>query len=188
MFRTILTLLILLSSSVFLAQTKPSKEYTTHLNAAKSHKVGLVKNKTKLDQLVKQGKMARIKQRGYGYRIDKLTHSHPYLIPKGQTVLNNIANDFVKKTGQNFFVVTSLTRTESDQNRLRRVNTNASSNDSSHSYGAALDISYIRFNNKKQPNTKLENALADILKKYQKNGKIYFVKEKQSRCFHIIIR
>jgi len=170
------------------AQTKPSKEYITHLNAAKSHNIGLVKDKSHLNNLVKKGSLVAIKKRGYGYRIDNLTHSHAYLVPKGKTILNNIARDFVKQAGQNFFVVTSLTRTESDQNRLRRVNSNASSNDSSHCFGAALDISYIRFNHKKGTNSKLEKILEDILKQYQKNGKIYFVKERKSRCFHIIIR
>lgn len=188
MYRIFFILFLLVFPFVSFAQTKPSKEYLTHLNAAKRHNVGLVKDKTHLNKLIKQGKLVTIKQRGYGYRIDRLTHSHPYLVAKGRTVLNAIAGDFVKQAGQNFFVVTSLTRTEADQNRLRRVNSNASSNDSSHSYGAAFDISYIRFNHKKQVNTKLEKKLEGILKQYQSQGKIYFVKERHSRCFHIIIR
>lgn len=188
----LLVILILLSFTA-IAQTRkgatpPSKEYTQHLNAAKDHGIGLVKDKTHLNKLVKQGKLVTVKQRGYGYRIDRLTHSHAYLVPKGRTVLNAIARDFVKQAGQNFFVVTSLTRTLADQNRLRRVNSNASSNDSSHSYGGAIDISYVRFNHRLEGNTKLDKLLESVLKQYQKNGKIYFVKERQSRCYHIIIR
>lgn len=186
--RIVFALFLLLSSFTFFAQTKPSKEYLTHLNAAKKHNVGLVKDKAHLNKLVKKGKLVAIKQRGYGYRVDKLTHSHAYLVPKGKTILNAIAKDFVKAAGQNFFVVTSLTRTEADQKRLRRVNSNASSNDSSHCFGGALDISYIRFNHKKQVNTKLEKHLEKVLKQYQASGKIYFVKERHSRCFHIIVR
>ena len=188
MTRIIFALVLLLIPFTFFAQTKPSKEYTTHLNAAMSHNVGLVKDKTHLNKLVKKGKLVAIKQRGYGYRVDKLTQSHAYLVPKGRTVLNAIARDFVKVAGQNFFVVTSLTRTEADQKRLRRVNSNASSNDSSHCFGSAVDISYIRFNHKKQVNTKLEQKLEKVLKDYQAQGKIYFVKERHSRCFHIIFR
>lgn len=188
MFRILLVLFLLIQPFLSNAQTKPSKEYLTHLNAAKKHNVGLVKDKTHLNKLVKQGKLVGIKQRGYGYRVDRLTHSHAYLVPKGRTVLNALARDFVKAAGQNFFVVTSLTRTESDQKRLRRVNSNASSNDSSHSYGGALDISYVRFNHKLGANTKLEKHLETILKEYQRKGKIYFVKERHSRCFHIIVR
>lgn len=188
MYRILFILILFLAPLVIVAQTKPSKEYVTHLNAAKNHNVGLVKNKTHLNTLVKKGKLVAIKQRGYGYRVDRLTHSHAYLVPEGRTVLNAIARDFVKAVGQNFFVVTSLTRTEADQNRLRRVNSNASSNDSSHSYGGAIDISYIRFNHKKRVNTKLEKQLETVLNDYQAKGKIYFVKEQHSRCFHIIVR
>lgn len=191
--RSILTLFLFFFTFLLTAQTgrgvtPPTKEYTTHLNAAKRHNVGLVKDKSHLNTLVSKGKLVSIKQKGYGYRIDRLTHSHAYLVPKGRTVLNGIARDFVKKTGQNFFVITSLTRTTADQNRLRRVNSNASSNDSSHSYGAALDISYVRFNNRLGANQKLESHLESVLKQYQKSGKIYFVKERHSRCFHIIVR
>lgn len=168
--------------------TPPTKEYTAHLNAAKRHNLGLVKDKTHLAKLKASGKLVTIKQRGYGYRVDRLTHSHACLVPKGRTVLNAMARDFVKKAGQNFFVITSLTRTTADQNRLRRVNSNASSNDSSHSYGAAFDISYVRFNHRLGANLKLEKHLESVLKEYQAAGKIYFVKERHSRCFHIIVR
>ena len=158
MTRIIFALVLLLIPCTLFAQTKPSAEYVTHLNAAKNHNVGLVKDKTHLNKLTKQGKLVAIKQRGYGYRIDRLTHSHAYLVPKGRTVLNAMARDFVKLAGQNFFVVTSLTRTEADQKRLRRVNSNASSNDSSHSYGGAIDISYVRFNHKLGANEKLKKV------------------------------
>lgn len=190
--RFIPTLLLLIVVVLGNAQNRkvipPTKEYTTHLNAAKAHNLGLVKDKTHLGKLKANGKLVTITQRGYGYRIDKLTHSHAFLVPKGRTVLNAMARDFVKKAGQNYFVITSLTRTMADQNRLRRVNSNASSNDSSHSYGAAFDISYVRFNHRLGSNAKLEKHLESVLKEYQSAGKIYFVKERHSRCFHIIVR
>lgn len=167
---------------------EPSVEYVAHLNAAKAHNVNLIKNKKQLNKFTSQGKLVKVKQRGYGYRIDHLTHSHPYLVPRGNSILKDIARDFVKETGQNFFVVTSMTRTEDDQNRLRKINPNASSNDSSHSYGSAIDISYVRFNNIKGPNSKLEKNLENILKQYEKAGKIYFVKERLMKCYHIIFR
>lgn len=193
MIRFLSALILLFLSLSTNAQTRrgaaePSKEYMTHLNAAKRHGVTLVKDKAHLNKLAKKGTLVSIKQRGYGYRVDRLTHSHAYLVPKGRTVLKSIASDFVKKAGQSFFVVTSLTRTNADQARLRRVNSNASSNDSSHSYGAAFDISYVRFNHKLGANTKLEKHLEAVLNDYQRKGKIYFVKERHSRCFHIIVR
>lgn len=166
---------------------EPSKEYVQHLNAAKSHKLDLIDGDKMLNKYINQGKLVKIKQRGYGWRVGDLTHSHSYLVPKGRDILSSIARDFVKTTGQNFFVVTSMTRTLHDQNRLRGINKNASSNDSSHNFGAAFDISYVRFNHKISSNAKLEKELEQILKTYVKLGKIYYVKESKIKCYHIIV-
>ena len=190
--RNLLIILLFCNSLHGFAQKRaviePSKEYIQHLNSAKSHNLELIKNDKHLNKYINQGKLVKIKQRGYGWRIGDLSHSHSYLVPKGRDILRSIANDFVKETGQNFFVVTSLTRTLSDQNRLRGVNSNASSNDSSHNYGAAFDISYVRFNQKIRTDSKLEKMLENVLKAYVRSGKIYYVKESKIKCFHIIVR
>lgn len=190
--RNLLIILLFCNSLHGFAQKRviiePSKEYIQHLNSAKSHNLELIKNDKHLNKYINQGKLVKIKQRGYGWRIGDLSHSHSYLVPKGRDVIRSIANDFVKETGQNFFVVTSLTRTLSDQNRLRGVNSNASSNDSSHNYGAAFDISYVRFNQKIRTDSKLEKMLENVLKAYVRSGKIYYVKESKIKCFHIIVR
>lgn len=190
--RNLLIILLFCNSLHGFAQKRaviePSKEYIQHLNSAKSHNLELIKNDKHLNKYINQGKLVKIKQRGYGWRIGDLSHSHSYLVPKGRDVIRSIANDFVKETGQNFFVVTSLTRTLSDQNTLRVVNSNASSNDSSHNYGAAFDISYVRFNQKIRTDSKLEKMLENVLKAYVRSGKIYYVKESKIKCFHIIVR
>ena len=190
--RNLLIILLFCNSLHGFAQKRviiePSKEYIQHLNSAKSHNLELIKNDKHLNKYINQGSLVKIKQRGYGWRIGDLSHSHSYLVPKGRDILRSIANDFVKETGQNFFVVTSLTRTLSDQNRLRGVNSNASSNDSSHNYGAAFDISYVRFNQKIRTDSKLEKMLENVLKAYVRSGKIYYVKESKIKCFHIIVR
>jgi len=193
MFKQLYFILFLLSfgSTVALAQRKiipATEEYKKHLKAAKSHNNDLVKDKNHLTKLVSRGNLVKIKQRGYGWRVADLTHSHSYLIPKGHQTLRDIAREFVKETGQNFFVVTSLTRTMKDQDRLRGVNGNASSNDSAHSYGSSFDISYVRFNHNIQTNTKLDNELNRILTGFQNSGRIYFVKERLSKCYHIVVR
>lgn len=180
--------LLAIATNSFSQRIKPSEEYVSHLNAAKSHNISLIKTKKQLNNLASQGKLVKVKQRGYGYRIGDLTHSHAYLVPKAKQTLNDIAKAFVKQSGQNFFVVSSMTRTDHDQNRLRGVNGNASSNDSSHSFGSAIDISYVRFNNKLGGNAKLENHLENVLEQFERAGKIYFVKERKIKCFHIIIR
>ena len=166
----------------------PTPEYIKHLNAAKSHNLNLVKDKDHLNDLVNKGKLVAVKQRGYGWRVANLSHSHAYLVPRAQQTLRDIAREFVNATGQNFFVVTSLTRTMKDQDRLRGVNGNASSNDSAHNYGASFDISYVQFNHNRGTNTKLDQELNKVLTSFQNSGKIYFVKERLSSCYHIIVR
>jgi hypothetical protein len=166
----------------------PTEDYIKHLNAAKSHNLGLINTKSDLNKHIDRGNLVKVKQRGYGWRTADLTHSHAYLVPKANQTLRDIAREFVKTTGQNFFVVTSLTRTLKDQDRLRGVNSNASSNDSSHSYGASFDISYVRFNHRLVHDENLDKALNQILKSFEKSGKIYFVKERLSRCYHVVVR
>ena len=187
-----LILITCLSFDTLQAQSRviipPTEDYVKHLNAAKNHNLGLVKTKSHLDKLVNQGKLVKVKERGYGFRVSGLTHSHSYLVPKANQTLRDIAREFVKQTGQNFFVVTSLTRTLHDQDRLRGVNSNASSNDSAHSYGASFDISYVRFNHNLANNAKLERELDAVLRSFQNAGKIYYVKERLSRCFHVVVR
>ncbi|TXH55744.1 MAG: hypothetical protein E6Q89_06380 [Bacteroidia bacterium] len=167
---------------------QPKITYADHTDAAKLFKVPLIKNKTHLKTLSNKDKLEAVSTKGTGYRVAKLTHSSAFLVPKGNIILQKIAKDFYKKSGKGFFVVTSLTRTMSDQQRLRTVNVNASPNESAHNFGAAFDISYVRFNNKKKWNSKLDAVLESILKKYQKSGDIYYIKEKLESCYHITVR
>lgn len=167
---------------------KPTAKYLAHLGAAKSHKIEVITSKKELKNLTSKGKLTKVPNRGYGYRVTDLTHSHSYLVPKAKNTLANIARDFVRESGNNFFVVTSLTRTAEDQNRLRKSNINASVNESAHSFGAAFDISYVRFNHSFKEDLKLENKLENVLKLYEKKGLIYYVKEKKIKCFHVVVR
>lgn len=181
-------LFCLVATNIGFSQKHMSLEYKQHLVAAKKHKAGHIENKKQLNRLISKGKLVKIPQRGYGFRVAPLTHSYSYMVPKGKQVIGQLARDFVKQSGQNFFVITSLTRTASKQNSLRKSNINASQNQSTHCYGAAFDISYVRFNNKIRPDKKLQQKLENLLQLYQKQGKIYFVKERIVKCYHIVVR
>lgn len=187
-----ITLFCLFLSVLSWAQKKtsvePNEEYKKHLNAAKSHKIDLIQNKKQLDKQVKKKKLERVATKLKGFYLHDLTHSHPYLTPKAKEILRDIAYNFYKKSDHQNFAVTSLTRTASDQDRLRSVNSNASINESAHSYGSTFDISYVRFNSKNQPNKALEKKLEDLLKLFRSTGKIYYVKEQKMKCFHITVR
>ncbi len=164
--------------------TKP--KYDTHVRTAAGHGVTPIKNSRHLNTYVKKKKLTPAKC-NKGCTISKLTHSKAYLVPQANKVLNDIAKSFYAKT-KSSFTVTSMTRTLADQHRLRQVNSNATDGLSAHNFGASYDISYIRFNGKKGRNSKLEKALENILAQYQRQGKIYYIKEKWQSCFHITVR
>ncbi|MGJ7029780.1 DUF5715 family protein [Niabella hirudinis] len=163
-----------------------SARYKAHLDVARRHGVPLLKSSAQVKSYVSKKKLTKVNS-GKGYRVQKLTYSTPYLTPRAKAVLNQIARSFYAQT-KSTFTITSLTRTLNGQDRLRRVNGNATSGISSHNYGSSFDISYIRFNGRKRPNKRLERALHAVLANYQARGKILFIKEYYVSCFHITVR
>lgn len=165
------------------AQTK----YDAHLDAAKATGIIPLKSLAHIKSLVGKKKLSSVKK-AKGYTIAKLTYSHPYLTPKAGKVLKEIGQSFYSKSKKTI-TVTSITRTLEDQKKLSKVNNNAVTTKlSSHNYGCSFDISYIRFSGKKAPNPRLEKILEDLLTKYQKQGKLYYIKEFREHCFHITVR
>lgn len=172
----------------FLPAALSQSKYDTHLAVARAHGIPPIKNQAQLNQLVKKKKLVAIFG-GRGYTIGKLTHSRPYLDAKSNRKLKQIGAAFYKNSKRKTFTVTSVTRTIADQKRLARVNNNAVTTKlSSHNYGCAIDISYIRFNRKKAPNALLEKTLEKILIQMQKQKKLYYIKEYREKCFHITFR
>ncbi|HRO85760.1 MAG TPA: DUF5715 family protein [Niabella sp.] len=167
-------------------ETAKTASYNSHLETAKGFGLSPVKNNADVKKLVGSKKLS-VTKCNKGCTINKLTHSKPYLVPTANKVLNEIAHQFYHKT-KSTFTVTSITRTLHDQKTLQKVNVNAKSGVSSHNYGASFDASYIRFNNKRAENPRLEKALYNVLSDFQKKGKIYFIKESKQRCFHVTVR
>lgn len=166
----------------------PSPLYAQHLSASKKFKVSILKDDKTIKKYRSNGKLSPVKKIGKGYRISKLDHSRALLVPKAETMLLEIAKKFSSKTKGSTLTFTSLTRTLEDQCNLRKVNPNASIGLSSHNYGNSFDISYVRFNDRLAKNERLEKILHEILKDYEKAGKIYFIKERQQSCFHVTVR
>ncbi len=116
-------------------------------------------------------------------------HSVKMLTPDAYEVLKSIGADFERKTGNNndYFIVTSLTRTIEKQKKLTKTNRNATRSISSHSYGYSFDISYSQFNWLLYNDLELQNALKEILLVYQQSKIILVIKEKNTQCFHITV-
>lgn len=193
---SVIFLLLMLLPPVTEAANEPSKNkpkksfsqdrYSAHLRTARGHGVRPIANSKQLTTYVKKNKLNKSKC-AKGCTINKLTYSKPYLVPKANKVLNEMAKSFYDKT-KSSFTVTSVTRTIADQHRLRHVNANAKYGLSAHNFGCSYDISYIRFNGRKGINKRLEAALEKVLVQYQRQGKIYYIKEKWQSCFHITVR
>ncbi|WP_312764845.1 DUF5715 family protein [Epilithonimonas sp.] len=168
-------------------KVEPTELYKPHLLASQNFGVNILENTKLVDKYITKGKFVKVKKKSRGYRLQALEYSRPYLVKKARTTLERVANDFAANT-KSFFVVSSVTRTLEDQCRLRKVNSNASLGISSHNYGAAFDISYVRFDHKLKVNTKLEKELEKVLQQYKNLGKIFYIKEKQQSCYHITVR
>lgn len=132
------------------------------------------------------------------FKLDKLTHSAPYLVPTAAREIEKIGNKFRTilkdhNLPEYKIIVTSVLRTKEDVKRLQKSgNPNASSN-SAHCYGTTFDISYIRFYKcglfgKSLSSETLKMVLANVLKSERDEGRIYVKYEKMQKCFHITCR
>lgn len=131
---------------------------------------------------------------GDNYKVDRLSHSYPYLVPGAAELLDTIGARFNRKLaerggGHYKIKVTSLLRTEESVKRLKKGNVNSTSN-SAHLYGTTFDISYVDFeeamlNTRKFNDGQLKNLLAEVLLDLREEGKCLVKYERKQGCFHI---
>lgn len=132
------------------------------------------------------------------YKIDKLTHSVPYLVDDASKLLVLISSNFRdslvrKKLPIYKLVVTSVTRSLDDVASLTKRNGNASHN-SAHCYGTTFDISWKRFLKRGPEGTndvstdRLKLILGEVLHDLRERDMCYVVHEKKQACFHITVR
>ncbi|MBN7810912.1 hypothetical protein J0A68_08100 [Algoriphagus sp. H41] len=162
--------------------------YDDHLNAAELKGIGLIQDEEQLRKLVENSVLVKA-EAGAGYQVDSLTYSHPYFSLQSKKVLDEIGQTFETLNGQgNYFTVTSGTRTMEQQKKLSRRNRNATKGESSHSYGVSFDISYVRFNGEKNYDRKAQKDLEAVLNHFQKENKIFVIKERRQACYHVTVR
>ncbi len=168
---------------------KPDKDFIAkHLESAKTLGVGSLADTSAIAKKFRNGELVEVLP-DKGYVIGNMTHSYPYLTAEALLALRTIGASFYEATEDNsYFTVTSLTRTEHTQNLLRRRNTNAAKDESSHCYGVSFDISYIRYNGKREWDYERTQKLEAILAELQERGDIYVLKERKQSCFHVSVR
>lgn len=151
-----------------------------------------------VDKYLLNEELVKIENSKY-YVVDKLTHSHPYLIPEASKLLDDIGKRFQQKLAdqnmkKRYYQITSLLRTGESQRRLSRSNVNASSN-TSHLYGTTFDITYARVFSKPKLDKDFEIAdgpaiklLSEVIGELRKEGRCLVVTERRERCFHITVK
>lgn len=162
--------------------------YEEHLSAAEIRGLKLIPDDYQLYLRVSEKSLVEADQ-GEGYKVDSLTHSFPFFTPETKSVLEELGKAYESLAGEgNFFTVTSATRTEKQQQALKRRNRNATDGNSSHSFGVSFDISYIRFNGVRGWDAKAQKNLETVLNHFQQTGKIYVIKERRQSCYHVTVR
>ncbi len=158
---------------------------------------GITPMKTKDDTAFYRDLLVRIPAELPYYKMDRLTHSVPYLVPKASELLMKISVNFYdslrrRNIPPHKLVFTSLTRTEEDVKKLSKNNINASLN-STHFYGTTFDISWKRFE-KQNPfcedvnSEKLKLVLGEVLYDLQQRNMCYIKHERKQACFHVTVR
>lgn len=131
-------------------------------------------------------------------KLDDLTHSVPLMVPEAARLAQEIGAAFryqLEADGQPLYrlIVTSVTRTAEDMDKLRQRNGNASLN-STHCYGTTLDISWQRYDkiDPEDPRTiepeELKHLLAKVLRAFHEDGRCYIKHERKQACFHVTVR
>lgn len=164
-----------------------------HLDAA--CRLGIAPATSREEALSRSRHLSEISDCEY-YKVDSLTHSIPYLVPKAKELLETIGRSFIDSLesrggGSYKILVTSILRVDHDVKRLRKKNGNASAN-SAHRYGTTFDIAYSRFVPTDEryliPKEQLKHILAEVLLCLKKQGACYVKYEVKQGCFHITAR
>lgn len=133
------------------------------------------------------------------YKVDKLTHSIPLLVPEAVALLTDIGVNFrdslISKGIEPLYkpIITSITRTDEDVKRLSRRNVNASEG-SVHRRGTTIDISWSRFEKLDTTDErivgdgKLKQILGQVLHDLRQRDRCYIKHERKQACFHITAR
>ena len=123
------------------------------------------------------------------FKVLPLTSSSPYLVPRAADFLTDLGRLMQEYNGtKSRFLISSVLRTQSDVQKLSRVNVNATTN-STHCYGTTFDITYNRFDiHGKTWEGKLKEDLAKALYDLQAMGYCYVKYEIKQPCFHVTVR
>ena len=168
------------------------------LTAALAFGITPLANRDELEK--RKGEMVYVGANPY-FRLDNLKRSIPYLVPRAAVLLQDIGRSFldslyVKHVPLHQMIVTSVTRTTDDVEKLRGHNKNATEN-SCHLYGTTFDICYNRYVTVQPPQAPIRRAvqndtlkwvLSEVLRDMRQQQRCYVKYEVKQGCFHITVR
>ena len=101
------------------------------------------------------------------YWVADLTHSVPYVTPSAAAVLDTIGVRFQSKLAEAGlppyeYHISSVLRTQEDQEALRRINVNAARTTSSHEFGTTFDIQFRKYRYGGDPAAEVQRALGEL--------------------------
>ena len=166
--------------------------YTSHQKRARTLPGSFfVKSQAELVAGTERGDLKRVPAVGRGYHLGRLNHSEPFLLASAKSTLEEMAGRFadaMEGTSDEgaSIRITSLTRTQKQQSRLRRRNSNAYNGQSTHNYGASFDVAFIDRPSEKVTCGGPSWALQTILQDMQEKGRILVIPE--GNCMHITPR
>ncbi|MCL2650214.1 MAG: DUF5715 family protein [Candidatus Azobacteroides sp.] len=166
----------------------------SHLKSAQALGVELMADREAVEK--KKNKLKEVKN-GKNYEVEDLTFSIPFLVPQALDLLDAIGKNFsdsLKSLNAPHYklIVTSITRTQDDIEKLKKKNFNSTEN-SAHQYATTFDISWKRYQKDSRRKTdlipeQLKMVLASVLRDLKKGKKCYVKHEKNQGCFHITVR
>jgi hypothetical protein len=148
------------------------------------------KEKTKvlgdnIEEMLRAGTLVRVDDRNEKFVLDRKKVESPYLRPYALLMLRKIAQDFYTQSQGCKLIVTDLYRTAGDQINVRKKNSVATKNLSTHRFGNTFDITKNRII---MPNGKMKwtgekiDLMRKVLVAHQEKGEIMILEE--NAAFH----
>ena len=156
--------------------------------AIKTTHNGYIENQQVLRNYIRKGRLVEIDESD-GYYIRHLGHSSKYLTPLAYKRLKELGLLFrsyitLENEKKSYFIISSVTRDEKQQDEVRESNPRTATNDlSTHSFGVSFDIAGIKSKNNNCNHC--SEALSKALTKMQQEGKILICSE--SVCIHVTV-
>lgn len=137
-----------------------------HLELAQQLGISRIASRDQVEARVAAENLVRLGDSRY-YWLARMSHSVPYVTQDAAAALDLIGERFQARLAERGlppiqYNITSVLRTQADQNRLRGVNINAAVGPSSHEFGTTVDLHYQRVRYRADARAEVAAALGPL--------------------------